>query len=314
IMGYSINPAVFGSLFSLPADIADKHLKLASATQLKVILYLFRHLSELPTVESIANALRLDIGETEDALLYWSNSGIISLDEAKPQKPQKQKTEEKPKKAVRQKLLPSREDVGIRAAQNPVFKELLDQAQIKFGRFLKTNESEALLWLLEDEGMDISVILMLFEYAAGENKLNISFIERTATAWLNAGVTTISDAERYIKEFYEKKTAWKVVEKAFGIEDRLPSEKELEYSKLWISDWKFDDKMLKAAYDKCVDTKSKFIMSYVAKILEGFHSKGYKTAEDIKAGEDKKPEKNDYSGHDIASIEKMINKGYGEEQ
>lgn len=309
-MNYNINPSVFGSLFSLPTDIPDKHLKLATATQLKVILYLFRHLSEMPKISDIALNLRLPESEIEDALLYWSNSGILTLDSEN--KIEKQ-PEDPPKKAIRQKSKPSREDVGRTAAQNPIYKELLAQAQIKFGRLLKMNENQTLLYLLEDEGMDISVILMLLEYAANENRLNVSFIERTAAAWINAGVQSISDADKYIKENYKQKTAWRIVEKAFGIDSRLPSEKELEYSKLWIIDWQFDDKMLKIAYDKCVDSKNKLIMSYVAKILESFHQKGYKTPEDVEKGEEKQSSQNsDFSGHDIASIEQMINKGYGE--
>lgn len=309
-MKYEINPAVFGSLYSLPADIADKHLKLANITQLKVILYLFRHLSELPDSEAIAVALRADKGEVEDALTYWAANGIISIKDSAPiiaAEPAK-----KPK-TVKTRILPTREEIGRSAAENPVFRDLLTQAQEKFGRLLKQSETSTLLWLLEDEGMNIAVILMLLEYAASEGRLNITFIERTATEWINAGVTDVRSAEAHIKETYRKKIAWKAVEKAFGIDDRLPSTKELEYAEAWITDWKFDDKMLKLAYDKCVDKNSKLVMSYVAKILESYHKKGYKTAADAIAGETKPTStKNNISTHDVDMIEQMISKGYGE--
>ena len=46
--------------------------------------------------------------------------------------------------------------------------------------------------------------------------------------------------------------------------------------------------MLKAAYDICVDKKTKLSFAYVAKILESWHAAGYKTPADVTAGEQKK--------------------------
>lgn len=315
-MEYKINPGVFGNVFTLPVAISDKHLKLAGETQIKVIIYIFRHIADNPKIAVIATELRLPESEIEDALLYWSNCGILSLDnDNKPKIEDAQRPEKTEiRKIIRaDKVMPSRQDVGKRAAENPEFKELLAEAQIKFGRLLKISESSVLLWLLEDEGMDISLILMLLEYAISENRCNIGFIERTAAEWLNSGILTIADAERHIKNMYQKKTAWKVLEKSFGIEKRLPSEKELEYSHIWVNEWKFDNKILKLAYDKCVDSKSKFIMSYTAKILEGWHKAGYKTDKDVlNAQAPAKKCKNDFATYDADLVEQIINKGYGE--
>ena len=169
----------------------------------------------------------------------------------------------------------------------------------------------------EDMGMEVSLILLLIEYALSENKCNLSFIERTAVEWSGNGVTTIAEAEKYVAATYKKKTAWRVVEKAFGIEDRLASSKELENSDKWINAWGFKEDILRLAYEVCVDTKSKFSMQYVSKILDTWHTKGCKTAEDAKALNEKqnskKPKnKSDYATYDIDLVEQMLNKGYGE--
>ncbi len=314
-MAYSINPSVFGNLFTLPADIADKHLKLANEVQLKVILYIFRNSAAAINPNNIALTLRLPLSEVEDALLYWANCGILNGETSL--EPEKTYEESRPAKRIKaQKVMPTRAEVGRSAAENPAFKNLLDEAQFKFGRLLKVSESSTLLWLLEDQGMDISLILMLFEYAAQENHCNIGFIEKTATSWLDAGIETISDAEKHIKTLYQKRTAWRVVMRAFGLEERQPSEKELEYSNKWINEWGFTPDILKRAYDTCVDTKSKFIMSYTAKILEGWQKFGFKTVGDIEKGEAEKksakPKKNNYATYDIDLVEQMLNKGYGE--
>ncbi len=310
-MNFSINSVVFQSVFTLPSDVADKHLKLASPLQLRVILYLFRHIADGISEGKIAQEFKTDIEEITDALQYWADAGIlIKTGETAPKVAER---DEQTKRVRANVIKPSREEIARRGFENPKIQLLLNEAQMKFGRLLKTSEASTLVWLFDDEGMDISLILMLIEYAVSEEKCNISFIERTATEWLNNGVTSILDAEKYIADQYMKRTAWKVVEAAFGIDSRMPSTKELSLSDQWINEWKFDRKVLKLAYEKCVDAKSKFIMSYTAKILEGWHKSGYKTTEDILAAESKPAtENNDFSTHDLDLIEAKLNKGYGE--
>ncbi len=316
-MDYIVNPASFQSAFTLPGDIADKHLKLASQTQLKVILYVFRHIADAKTADEISAELRIPKAEVDDALLYWANAGIL-LSKNTNEVP-KNTTDEAPKQIRKVAAeMPTRRDVTRRACEDERFSFLLQESQVKFGRLLKDNESRVLLWLYEDEGMDVSLILMLLEYAINEKKCTLGFIQRTATEWLNNNITTITDAEKYITEQYKKKTAWKIVEAAFGIEDRMASAKELENSDKWINKWGYDRAILRLAYEQCVDTKSKFSMPYVAKILENWYNGGVKTVADAKA----KTEKNiknastatdfGHSKDELDLIEQMINKGYGE--
>ena len=317
-MEYYVNPTSFQSAFTLPGDIADKHLKLASQTQLKVILYVFRHIADAKTADEISAELRIPKEQVDDALLYWANAGILlskTINEV-PKKDAKGETTKPLRKATPE--MPTRRDVTRRACEDERFSFLLQESQVKFGRLLKDNESRVLLWLYEDEGMDVSLILMLLEYAINEKKCTLGFIQRTATEWLNNNVATITDAEKYITEQYKKKTAWKIVEAAFGIEDRIPSTKELENSDKWINKWGYDRAILRLAYEQCVDTKSKFSMPYVAKILENWYTGGVKTVADAKAKTEKNikntPTVTDF-GHtkdELDLIEQMINKGYGE--
>ena len=56
---------------------------------------------------------------------------------------------------------------------------------------------------------------------------------------------------------------------------------EAELAALWLTEWKLTEEILIAAYDECVNQKSKFNMSYTAKILENWHKDGVKTVADI---------------------------------
>lgn len=304
-MKFTINPTVFGNTFSLPSVVADKYLKIATHTQLKVLLYFMRNISEGIDPQKIAESLSLPIGEVEDALLFWQQREILAG---------KAEAKEEPKPVIINSTLPSRADVIKRGLEDKQLMFLLREAQLKFGRNLKQNESQLLVSLYDDYGMDPSVILLLLQYAVREGKCNLSFVKKTATAWLQAGVETVIDAERLITEQTKQNLAWSVVQNAFGIERRSPSTKELELSNLWVNEWKISADMLKAAYDACIDSKTKLSMPYVAKIIESWHKDGITTPDDIKkktvgdgAPTYRSKQKNDYAGYDLDLFEKMLN-------
>ena len=298
-MIYNVNPAIFSSTYAIPTDVADKYLKIATHTQLKVLLYFMRNISDGIDSQKISDALRLDINETEDALLFWQQCGILTG--ATPK--------EEPKTVVVKSTLPSRTDVIKRGLEDKQLMFLLREAQLKFGRNLKQNESQLLVSLYDDHGMDPSVILLLLGYAVREGKCNLTFVKKTATHWLESGVETVMDAENLIAEAAKQNLAWSVVQSAFGIERRNPSTKEAELSNLWVNEWKISTELLKAAYDACVDAKTKLSMPYVAKIIESWHKDGITNPEQISAKKKNvKPQgKNDYAGYDLDLFEKMLN-------
>lgn len=307
-MGYFIKFDAFRQAFPVPTLIVDNYLKLATHTQLKCVLYVLRHSTEEIKAEKIAEALSLSKTEAEDALLYWVKQGILDSD--KKEAPEKA---EAPKEIVAQSAKPSRQDVAKRGLEDPKLQMLLRESQLKFGRNLKTNEASTLVWLYDDLGLDVSLILLLLQYAKSSERMNIRFIEKIAVSWVDNGIENIALAEKWISDKAVGSLAWKRVCKAFSIEYRRPSEKEADYSYLWLHTWGLSDDLLVAAYDVCVDTKSKFIFSYAAKTIENWHKKGYKCAKDIKQeektqkAENKKTAKYSYAGYDLAAFEESLN-------
>lgn len=307
-MNYFINPSSFTAVFTIPCDVVDKHIKLASEAQLKVLLYVFRNLSGGINAGNTALALSLPISEVEDALLYWVQAGILSSDGAT-------NTETVPEVApVLKNAKPTRADVAKRGLEDERVRFLMQQAQQHFGRSLKTNESTSLLWLYDDQGMDISVIMLLLQYAASAEKLTISYIEKTALLWIKNGVKTVADAEYQIAETARKNTAWHIVETAFGIKHRNPSPKELEKADKWLNEWKLSRELLHCAYNACVDQKSEFIFSYTAKVLEDWHKRGIKSAEDVENDAIRRNEENakkeNKSSFDLNTFEDILDSNY----
>lgn len=307
-MNYFVDIKFIQDTFSMPKIVSEKYLKIATAAQLKVLIYALSHLAEDPSDEQIATTLSMQSSDVADALKFWEDTGIL-ISKTAPITLSKENI--KPQKIIKKEIVkPSRADIIKRGQECPEIALLLREAESKFNKPLTYGEISTFVWLFDEQGMDISLILTLIEYAISENKLNIGFIERTAITWLNNGIETITDADRFITDMAQKRTAWKIVEAAFGIEPRLASAKELEYSKLWVKEWGYGREILRAAYERCVDAKSKFIMSYTAKILEGWHKSGIASLDDIEKLENEhKPENTDSMvTYDINELEKLINR------
>ena len=302
-MEFSLNFKSVSSSFPLPCDVADKYIKLASANQLKALILVMRDLSDKIDAQAIADKLSISKTDAEDALLFWVRCGILEREETAPEKPKKN--------VIINAELPSRTDVIMRGMEDEKVRLLLREAQLKFGRNLKNNESRLLVSLYDDYAMDVSVILLLLQHAAAENKANLSYVKSTAVKWLKDGVQTVRDAEEEISRQLRGKLAFSVVRRAFGIEQRMPSEKENEFSNLWVNEWKMTPEMLKAAYDVCIDQKAKISFPYIGKVLEKWHLAGYKTVEDVKTGEKKpaanKGKTNDFAGFDLDAFEAKLN-------
>ena len=81
-MDYSVDPKLLSASFFIPAEIADKHLKLATRDQLRVILYVFRNIAEHPDANKISAALNMTLCDVKDAIGYWSDAGILICEQA----------------------------------------------------------------------------------------------------------------------------------------------------------------------------------------------------------------------------------------
>lgn len=297
-MKYTFNMSVLGNTFVMPSIVVDKHIKIATETQLKVLLFLMRNISQEIDSSKIADALSLPKSEVEDALLFWSQRELLNCEQV---------NEQDKKPIIINSSLPSRADVIKRGLEDENLKFLLREAQLKFGRNLKQNESQLLVSLYDDYDMKVSVILLLLGYAVREGKCNLSFVKKTAAEWLENGVETVEAADELIAKQAKQNLAWSIVQNAFGIDRRKPSTKELELSNIWINEWKISVDLLKAAYDTCIDSKAKLSMPYIAKIIEQWHKEGVTSADEIKKNQASKPQvKNDYAGYDLDQYEKML--------
>ena len=297
-MGYYMNPQELTAMFAVPASIADKHLRLASAEQLKVLLWCLKNLDKQFDISAVCDGLKLDEYSVRDALDHWCERGVLcSTVEVKPAE-----EPEKKKKAVRSAAVkPGRDEVARRGLEDQEVAFILRETEQRLGRILRQSESSTLVWLHDDIGLSASLILMIVGYAVTEGRANIGFIERTAIEWVNDGVSDIVEAEQRLVLMRRRKSAWHLVETAWGIEHRSPTKAELEMADTWINEWGFGRDIIREAYEVCINTTSKFSIPYIKKVISEWHKAGVKTVDDIAELNTQKPantkidNKNDYS-------------------
>ena len=88
-MNLSVHISGFGQMFGVPNAVVDQYLKLATPSQLKVLLYLLR--SNRPNLahDEIAKALGIPEELVEEAVLFWSQTTLFTMEEQSAEQPQK---------------------------------------------------------------------------------------------------------------------------------------------------------------------------------------------------------------------------------
>lgn len=297
-MKYFLNMRSCRSVFAVPAEIVDNHIKLAGKEQIKTILWILRHSDKTFSNSEIALATGLGDDAVEDALSYWCENGIISCEGSEnkaetadiPEKSEvpeiqieQPKQRELPKKKRMQK--PDGLYVATRMQESQEIKFLIEETEATLGKTISPSLASTLIFIHEDYGLPVEVIATIISYVKSVGKTSTVYIEAVAKDWAESGVFDLPAAENKLKELDERAMAWKKVESAVGIYHRAPSKKEEEFSHKWIYRWKFGSDMIKEAYDRCVDNTGKFAVSYINRILEKWHDLGYLTPEEVLAGE-----------------------------
>ena len=284
-MAYFIDPTVMADGFLVPKSVVDDYINMANYGCLKVLLWLFRNIGNGADKELAAKELSMESYEIDEAFAFWETAGILKRNGAESQKG----TPAAKKRAVAAVIKPGREESAKRGLESPQIAFLLREAEMRLGRTLRQSEISTLVWLYDSEGLSSAVLLMIIEYVFSEERPSIRLVEKIAVEWANRGIIDINDAEDEIVKLRSRHTAWRVVSSIVGLERRNPSPKELDAVSLWVNDWGFGKDLLKEAYNRCVDSTSKFSISYMGKILSRWHSEGIKTVEQLKRDNTREP-------------------------
>ena len=276
----------WGAVFSIPAVVADKYIKLASPEQLKTLLWVLRHASEQPTVENVASELGISVNDATEYLSFWVYEGVLISDtndipKALEQTALKAEPEIKKELPALPEIKPTQSQILARTKESSEINELFKEAQKKFGRTLGYDGQCTLLMMHDQYGLPVEVILMLIEYCVSIHKTSNSFIAAVAKNWAEEDIDTLDKALEKIERLQQCRNLWTQFRQATGVPNLNPTPSQSNFFRRWKYELGFDIDMILLAYEQMADRCSKLSYPYINKVLTSWNSKGITTPEQV---------------------------------
>lgn len=250
----------------VPCDFIEKLMPKANPTFVKVYLYALMLASRGESVDSEVIAKKLELLESDvlQAMRYFEEKGVFSG------------AENQHKITAEPEEIQNREDL----------KEMLMLAQEVLGKTLSSTDTKTLYWIHENLGFPMEVVLVLLEYCVSINKRAMSYIEQVAISWHDRGITTLEEADSFLKAQADKSEAYLTIKKIFGINSRDFTSIEKNYINTWLTNYGMTEEMVALAYEYSILRINKLSFPYIDKIIEQWFKKGIHTIADAEADND----------------------------
>ncbi len=303
-MNYSISPSAWSSAFAVPAQLVDKHIKIASGQQLKVFLWLLRHNADGCDVEQLADGVGMSVADATDNMQYWIEAGLVLKDnvvvnssvnaEPKPKvKEEKIEPNEPKKKEILKEepksvqllslpdITPTHEQVAKRVLESPELKYLYLEAQEKLGKTIGYDTQAKLLMIHDHYGLPVEIILTIIEYAVLQGKTSMAYISKVSKDWGEREINTLEKADEQLKRLCEDEKRWKSFCSMFSVDPPKYTDKRNQYIKKWNKELGFSLEMIYTAYEETLNNIDKVNFTYTDTILNNWHSQNIKTPSDL---------------------------------
>lgn len=286
-MDLTVNMTGFGQMFGVPNAVVDQYLKLATPSQLKVLLYILRHNNQILESHEIAQALSLSEELIEEALLFWEQTDLFHSavsDESKKTAKSSSKT----------KIKSSTQAIALAGARNgelsPMeitaaleksddLKTLFRMSEQQLGRPLRHIEQKALIWMHDYNNIGSDIILTVLLYCKSIDKCSVSYAESIIVAWWNEGIQTLPQVNSAINEMEHRRSFTGHIQKAFEM-NRKPTPKQQEFIDQW-QEKEIPMELITYAYEKTLEGTDKLSFQYLNAILMRWMEAGYRTRTDV---------------------------------
>ena len=268
--------------YAAPAPTASliTSLKAADEADLLVLLTLALHKdNEELDLEAVRTSLELSDEEFAASIKYWRGAGILKKSKATATA---QKTEKKLERAEAAPSYSSSELVSL-IEKRKVTTEFIDNAQRIMGRMFSTRDMNTLIGMVEYIGFDEDCVLEILSYIAGLEKKTLKYAESIAYALYDEGITDKAALTERLEVMKKARSVRGKVEAMFGMTGRALTAREKKFLTAWTETMRFDEEVIKLAYDITVDNTHEPSVAYANSILDSWHKLGLRTADEVKA-------------------------------
>ena len=302
----------------------------ADAADLRVLIYAALRDADGEDFEpkDAAEALALTESEVRSSVKFWRGAGLLGAS----RRPAAEKADaavpaaaadvpapaDKPQRNKAPMQLSGAELCRV-AKENADFSSLLHAAQQTAGWIFNESEIGIVASLYASLHLPGEFILNLIGYYVCKKEMPLRYVEKVAYDLCDKGITTPAALEEWLRRREESETHEGIVRRLFGLGQRTLTEKERVAVDSWFGLLGYGEDMVRAAYEKTVNTIGKASIAYAASILRAWHEAGYKTPADVEAAKGAKRAKPAAkSGKQPQSFdtedffEKAIRRSYGE--
>lgn len=293
--GYRVKKKLMGDTFSLPRKLISR-LSEAGEVELKIFLVLASlETEEYLTEEGILAELEragVSVDDFSEGMAFLRGAGLIekstskAVDRITPVKAEAPPPEEK--KTHRPTSTPSYTSKQLaEAASKSEFREMMEWASNRLGKTFNTSDLATLYSFVDDLCLPYDVVMLGIEHCVSEGKPSLRYAEKLLIDFADRGINTYQLAEEYILKRKNFLSFEGSIRSLMGLGQRTLTSKEKAVLTQW-QEWQMSDEMIKSAYEKTVEKTGHVSMSYMHKILESWHTAGFKTLKEVEQG-DKKP-------------------------
>lgn len=161
---------------------------------------------------------------------------------------------------------------------NDEVRQLLFIAEQYLGKTLTATDMETLLYLYDELHLSADLMEYLIEYCVSKGSTSMAYIKTVGLSWAEQNITTVTQAKEetnlYNRNYF-------TILRAFGIKNRNPLSKEIQYMNLWLNQYGFTLDIISEACSRTVLSTGKASFSYADSILEAWFKKGVHHLSDI---------------------------------
>ena len=276
--------ADLSSLFSntlIPDIFFSEYLSEASGDFIKVYLYMV-FLSKYDKdikVNDLSKKLVLPLKTIQDAVKYWEEQGLLTKKNTGYIINNMQEIElhklYKPKTALSAEQLQ-------KSTENQKRAKAIEHINNKFfsGLMPTTWYPEIELWF-KKYNFDEEVMIALFSYCFDRSALHKNYVQTVAEAWSQNNVKTFNDLDIYYQKQEKLNIIKKSISKKLGLTRPL-TQYEHGYIERWNIDYGYGMDIIEIALKKTT-SKANPNFEYLDKLLTDWHSRGFKTADEVQA-------------------------------
>lgn len=298
-MDYRINLGAWGSVFAVPSELVDKHLRLAGVVPLKVMLYILRNGSQGITTELLSSELGYSADIIDEAVNYWVECGLVcsgseltvpaanarqipAQPAETPSAAQKTSpgTETRPARKKSERMRYSYGECVDMISSDESLGQMLGVLEGIMSKQLNHSEISAYVTLVRWYGMPTECVAIIAEHCKSIGKSSAAYVESMTIGLAEKEINTIDKVHAHLERAAAARKAWNKVRALLEIPERMPTAKESEISMRWVEEYGTGDELIKLAYELCVNKKGKLSLSYMDGIIKNWRLKGITTADE----------------------------------